>query len=435
MEAAAERRALAMSARRQVDDDRYETSNTQARDASQPVRQAATVLPVTMMHAAAAALQTSATAATAANTSTMHMANHGWRNRLVANLESAPVCERDVRWSLAKHKPDVAFCISGLARTLTVPLVEELLRLHLVQAFGGSNESGMFLHLKAPRVDKAPSAASVSSDGPSIASVERLLHQEWLRPWLREAVVINGSGSTSQPGKGWAARSHAVASDEDAWRTRRANRCSSTHTSPHPESEQRMINDHLGKAWCLRAINRAEERRGRQYDLVIVARPDLLWLRRVTPWCGYDAAHIFFSCPTLGCDMFWAAPRSHADVLLSQADMHRDCTQSCDHGSCCCSYSEALLIYAKEAAAREQYRTANYQGQGGIGWYWPHTIEWHFDLQLGIDIERGAMYRVFHEVRELQELCDHPPIRHHLFGNAVTAHRDCKMSVNKQLRY
>ena len=55
--------------------------------------------------------------------------------------------------------------------------------------------------------------------------------------------------------------------------------------------------------------------------------------------------------------------------------------------------------------------------------------------QLGIDIERGAMYRMFREVRELQNLCDHPPIRHHLFGNAVTAHRDCYQSLNKQLQY
>ena len=106
------------------------------------------------------------------------------------------------------------------------------------------------------------------------------------------------------------------------------------HLAPQ---EERLIKDHMGRKWCLGAIRRGEARRGKAYDIVVFARPDLLWLRPVKPWCAYDSAHVLFSCPVLGCDMFWASPRQHALSLLSQADMHRDCRKSCDHGSCCCS--------------------------------------------------------------------------------------------------
>lgn len=187
-----------------------------------------------------------------------------------------------------------------------------------------------------------------------------------------------------------------------------------------------MIKDHMGRKWCLGAIRRSEARRGKAYDIVVFARPDLLWLRRVKPWCAYDSAHVLFSCPVLGCDMFWASPRQHAQSLLSQADMHRDCGESCDHGSCCCSYSEALFNYAKSRAAESRS-----PGLGELGWYWPPPLTFYFDRALGVHIERGSMYqavRSYHEMRQLA--CDSRGVRVHLFGN--TTAEECYASINRR---
>ena len=164
------------------------------------------------------------------------------------------------------------------------------------------------------------------------------------------------------------------------------------HLTPQ---EERLIKNHMGMEWCRGAVHRSEARRGKPYDIVVFARPDLLWLRRVTPWCAYDSAHVLFSCPTLGCDMFWASPRQHATSLLSQAAMHRDCQTSCDHGNCCCSYSEALLIYAKRRAAEQLFRAIGHSPAfGELGWYWPRTLEYSFDPVLGVNMERGGMYQM-----------------------------------------
>ena len=192
-----------------------------------------------------------------------------------------------------------------------------------------------------------------------------------------------------------------------------------------------MIKDHLGRNWCLGAIRRSEARRGKAYDIVVFARPDLLWLRRVKPWCAYDSAHSLFSCPKPGCDMFWASPRQHAPSLLSQADMHRDCKKSCDHGSCCCSYSEALFNYAKSrAAVRLMDATSGGPALGELSWYWPPPLEFSFDRALGVHIERGSMYKAvasYHEMRQLA--CDSRGVRVHLFGNATA--EECYASINR----
>ena len=199
-----------------------------------------------------------------------------------------------------------------------------------------------------------------------------------------------------------------------------------------PLQEERLIKDHLGKKWCLGAIHRSEAHRGKPYDIVVFARPDLLWLRRVTPWCAYDSAHVLFSCPTLGCDMFWASPRQHATSLLSQAAMHRDCQTSCDHGNCCCSYSEALFIYAKSRAAERLMQAIGHSpALGELGWYWPPPLRYSFDPALGVFIERGGMYKAVRSHHMMQRLaCDSRGVRVHLFGNASTA-EECYLSLGR----
>ena len=174
-----------------------------------------------------------------------------WQQRLRAQLEpSTRACEHQ-RWSADQHRPDVAFCIAGVARTLALPLTQRLLHLHLLRSFAGSNESALFMLLKTDNTNgsKADLESGRRSET-SVADLENLLRMPWLRTWLQEAVVVNGSGTTAQPGQGWGGDTFAVESDELAWHTHRAKKCTSSYTKG--TNEGWLVEKHARTTWPIR---------------------------------------------------------------------------------------------------------------------------------------------------------------------------------------
>ena len=84
-------------------------------------------------------------------------------------------------------------------------------------------------------------------------------------------------------------------------------------------NQERMILHHLGPSWCASAIARYEARSGRAFDLVVYARPDLVWWQPVVPWCELRWREQIIACHEPGCDMAWIAPRRAAEHI-SMAD-------------------------------------------------------------------------------------------------------------------
>lgn len=71
---------------------------------------------------------------------------------------------------------------------------------------------------------------------------------------------------------------------------------------------------------CMELVEEAEKRRGGdQYDWVVRARPDLVWLRPIDPYCffGQAATHVYRKR-----DFVWLIPRSLAYKVLRAA--HRE---------------------------------------------------------------------------------------------------------------
>ena len=71
-----------------------------------------------------------------------------------------------------------------------------------------------------------------------IVDVENLLRVPWLRTWLQEAVILNGSGTTTRPGQGWGSDNFVVQSNENAWRAWRATNCSSSYLEQNGTQER-----------------------------------------------------------------------------------------------------------------------------------------------------------------------------------------------------
>ena len=56
---------------------------------------------------------------------------------------------------------------------------------------------------------------------------------------------------------------------------------------PDNNQEQRMLEQHLGLAWCGSAVERAEREQGRTFEVVAFIRPDLHLPYPLPPWCAF----------------------------------------------------------------------------------------------------------------------------------------------------
>ena len=211
-----------------------------------------------------------------------------------------------------------------------------------------------------------------------MAALQAVLTESWLRPLIASAAIINGSGAYVDMGEREGDGVSFVDADPTAWRRFRATRCSSNTTLLQNSSqlsccrmagylqegnnEERLIHQHLGLRWCKHAIERYE-RSHLAFELIVFARPDLVWWQPLPPWCSWDWSVRMLSCDRPGCDMAWVAPRRYMTRLLGQAELHRDCNlrSAPPHGAnrarnvrdiaSCCSTSEWLLWYAQSARA------------------------------------------------------------------------------------
>ena len=119
---------------------------------------------------------------------------------------------------------------------------------------------------------------------------------------------------------------------------------------PDNNQEQRMLEQHLGLAWCGSAVERAEREQGRTFEVVAFIRPDLHLPYPLPPWCAYPYTTHIFACAVLGGDSLWLTPRRYLSRFTSQAAAHRQCSRSVDqpanHGH---SWEHRLAQKAAEA--------------------------------------------------------------------------------------
>ena len=199
--------------------------------------------------------------------------------------------------------PHVAFCVAGAARSFATPLVLTMLEHNLHTAFGGAPSSRFFLQLKQVDSDKLRQASTTTSFAhhreSTIANLLAALGTPWLHAVTAEAVVVNGSGASDSVGAA-DGTDRVARSDGERWRSfvpafpcnATAGRALSVRHHAVDESraccdlssylrsqnnQERMLLHQLGLTWCHGAITRYEGRSRRAFDLVVHARPDLVW--------------------------------------------------------------------------------------------------------------------------------------------------------------
>ena len=95
--------------------------------------------------------------------------------------------------------------------------------------------------LKTDGTAKKEGAGLAHGSKTGIADVENLLRVPWLRTLLQEAVILNGSGTTTRPGQGWGSDNFVVQSNENAWRAWRATNCSSSYLKQNGTQEGGLL--------------------------------------------------------------------------------------------------------------------------------------------------------------------------------------------------
>ena len=277
--------------------------------------------------------------------------------------------------------PHVAFCVTGAARTFATPLVLTMLRHNLFGALGGAPSSRVFLQLKQLDSDKLNqrSMGTISfhqHNEITFANLNAAINTPWLRDVTGEAVIVNGSGAVDDAGNVDAPQSllwrrylptvcnetsvgrrlRGSHGDKQGKQDKHAGCCTLSPYLKDSNNQERMLLHHLGLSWCRGAISRYEARSGRAFDMVVYTRPDLVWWKPVLPWCKLEWQRQIVACREPGCDMAWFAPRKAGEVMMSTAEIHRDCHAA---DSTCCSTSERLLWYAQEQARMRYGATVN----------------------------------------------------------------------------
>lgn len=296
---------------------------------------------------------------------------------------AADRCKSDPR-----PPPATAFCIAGSARSFGTPLVQVHMRHNLLTALGGSDQSRLFLHLKLLDSAKNTTSSGQKFKQHTDVTLDNLLASlrlPWISKRLAEAVIVNGSGSIDPRAAGCKTASPTCIMQPNprAWRDYRLMNClrhpdddkypnttmfSGVTPDGHKQgtccppsnsfvsvsnNEERQIMQHLGIGWCGHAVPRYESARGQKFDLVVYARPDLIWWSSVQPWCTWKWTDHMIGCEGPMCDMVWMVPRRHFHHLSRQHEMHRDCpaakapARSKYDRAACCTTSEHLLTFAR----------------------------------------------------------------------------------------
>ena len=272
-----------------------------------------------------------------------------WHSRFEQQGQAA-----SARCAGASNPPRVAVCISGAARTFATPLLLAGLRHNfLAPLVNHASAARVFLYLKsADSAKRGDEDKGFRPQADDVRTLRRaLLKARWLQPMLGEAVLVNGSGSFSGPSP--SPHTFAVVpSDATSWRGYRTTACLPAEAgslrgsageccSNRPKSfkggngEERLLLSQLGLAWCGGAIVRSEAALGAAYDVVLSARPDLLWWRPMHAWCEWPHRTHALSCDRPGCDAVWAAPRQHLSRLFGLRRGQGEAGPRGAHGDAC----------------------------------------------------------------------------------------------------
>lgn len=213
--------------------------------------------------------------------------------------------------------PRVATCLVGGARTFTAPLVHQSIRRNFIEAFGG-RPSHVFavIKLQDARSDESRGSANVTHLDASEAAVHAALDYIGVSP-KHARLLVNGTGSLTLPTPP-CVESYLRGPAADAKRGR--------FEPGTPEQVWSLLGQLEGRALCHSLIEQAEGRNGREYDVVLLTRPDVMWPTPVMPYCMHD-----LRLPLKKRDWVFVMPRAEARYLmLTLHDRMRTCERALD---------------------------------------------------------------------------------------------------------
>ena len=228
--------------------------------------------------------------------------------------------------------PRVAHCVVGAARTFATDQAALSLRHHLVEDFGGrgltSSAPDVFFHMKL--VDDVPKSQ---------------------KEWAFKQLSVRG-GAVCRQACRFAPRAVTLLNASHSGPAA-AGRCLRSGFFAKPENRARAVSQWHGFAACLDMVEAREAAAGSTYDVVVLARPDLVWYRGVGPHCAHDLTRttIHRGKPGWNSRLEWLLlmPRAQAAAILRTAHLFESCTPQ-QPRCCAISRSEDLLEYALHSA-------------------------------------------------------------------------------------
>lgn len=238
----------------------------------------------------------------------------------------------------AFHKPRVAVCLSGGARTLPHTLARATLRDNVVRAFGGDATLFAYLKLRDRRGDDRPGMGEpVHTEA---AAARAALEEISAGANAAIGTLVLDKGQAGDPGgrlltppaactnyTRYGAEAVAAAQRRNAvWmaakKARRGNATSAEKAANAPPEgadgrfkSVAYLDSFLGQLHnnerCLAMVEEHEERHGIHFDWVVKLRPDLAVVRPLKPFCFWDASRVHHRN-----DWLYLAPRALAAPLL-----------------------------------------------------------------------------------------------------------------------
>lgn len=163
--------------------------------------------------------------------------------------------------------PSVALCIAGAARTFENKIVHRSLKENVIERLGAPVTTFAFLKLGDARGDsRVGYGATIQATEEGVRRACRVLGVSQLQ--------IKRDSYNAPPD----CPNYAVYPTFDE--------CPTCHVNGSAH-QQSLLGQLENRATCFKMISEHERSRGRTFDWVLLARPDLTWVDAVVPWCRH----------------------------------------------------------------------------------------------------------------------------------------------------
>lgn len=211
--------------------------------------------------------------------------------------------------TFARNEPQVAVCISGIARAFVQSLVYRSFKAHVLDAIGAPVTA--FARLKLEDARYMGRRVSVSRE-----AVLRALAAVGIP--LERTVLLNHS-------------SHSFADCEeystDSIGRQRHNRTVSSGALCSANYLHAAVGQMESRYFGVQLVERYENRTGTRFDWVLFARPDLLWYRPLRPWCFFATKRTTLTAVAV-IDFAFLLPRAKVVPVLQAPHLrYHSCTE------------------------------------------------------------------------------------------------------------